>query len=313
MGIRAVVVNPEAPGRLSISEVDPPSPAPSEAVVQVAAISLNRGEVRGAQGAAAGARPGWDLAGTVHAAAADGSGPRVGQRVVGILRTGAWAETVAVPTQSLAVLPDNVSFAQAATLPVAGLTALYALDKGRGLLQRKVLITGASGGVGLFAVQLAVAGGARVTGVVRQERHADAVRKAGAHTVVVDETGAAAASYGPYDLVLESVGGRPLGNALGMLAPSGTCVLFGISEGATVTFDAGQFFRSARATLYGFSIFQELMVEPAARGLARLVSLVAEGRLRAPVEVEAPWHEIGAVSRQLLERQFPGKAVLHVS
>lgn len=313
MGIRAVVVDPEAPGRLRIGEVDPPSPAPSEAVVQVAAISLNRGEVRGAQSAAAGARPGWDLAGTVVAAAADGSGPQVGQRVVGVVRPGAWAEAVAVPTHALAVLPDRVSFAQAATLPVAGLTALYALDKGRGLLHRKVLITGASGGVGLFAVQLAVAGGAQVTGVVRQDRHADAVRKAGAQTVVVDETAAGAAASGSYDLILESVGGRALGNALGMLAPSGTCVLFGISEGPTATFDAGRFFRSPRATLYGFNIFQELTVEPAARGLARLVGLVAEGRLRAPVEVEASWNEVSTVSQQLLDRRFPGKAVLLVA
>lgn len=310
---RAVVVDPGVPGRLKIADVNDPSPAPSEAVVKVEAISLNRGEVRGAQNAAAGARPGWDLAGTVQAAAADGSGPQAGQRVVGVLRTGAWAENVAVPASALAVLPDEVSFAEAATLPVAGLTALYALDKGRGLLQRNVLITGASGGVGIFAVQLAAAGGARATGVVRQERHADAVRKAGAHHVVVDETAAAAAAHGPYDLILESVGGRSLGSALGMLAPSGVCVFFGISEGPTVTFDAGRFFRAPRATLYGFNIFQELMVEPASRGLARLAQLVADGRLRAPVEVEGSWNEIGAMSQRLLDREFPGKAVLHVS
>lgn len=312
MSIKAVVVDPEAPGRLALAQVDPPRPAPNEAVVRVAAISLNRGEVRGAQRAAAGARPGWDIAGVVETAAADGSGPKAGERVVGLLRTGAWAELVAVPTQALAVLPEAVSFAQAATLPVAGLTALYTLDKGHGLLERNVLITGASGGVGLIAVQLAAAGGAHVTGVVRQERHAEAVRKAGAQAVVVDETAAAAASGGPYDLVLESVGGRSLGNALGMLAPQGVCVLFGTSEGPSVTFDASLFFRAPRATLYAFSIFQEVMVEPAGRGLARLLRMVAEGRLQAPVEVEAPWTQIGTISQQLIDRQFPGKAVLHV-
>lgn len=312
MSIKAVIVNPEAPGRLALGEVAPPVPAANEAVMQVKAISLNRGEVRGAQRSAAGARPGWDIAGVIKKAAADGSGPKEGQRVVGLLRTGAWAEEVAVPTQALAVLPDTVSFAQASTLPVAGLTALYALEKGHGLLDRNVLITGASGGVGMIAVQLAAAGGARVTGVVRQERHAEAVRNAGAHTVIVDETAADAAAGGPYDVVLESVGGRSLGNALGMLAPQGVCVMFGTSEGPTVTFDASLFFRSSRATLYAFSIFQEVMVEPAGKGLARLLRFLEDGRLQAPVEVEAPWERIGEVSQQLMDRQFPGKAVLYV-
>src|SRR5262245_6800141 len=136
MSIKAVVVNPDAPGRLALADVAPPSPAPNEAVIRVGAISLNRGEVRGAQRSPAGARPGWDIAGVVRIPAADGSGPKMGERVVGLLRSGAWAQEVAVPTQALAVLPESVSVAQAATLPVAGLTALYALDKGHGLAGR---------------------------------------------------------------------------------------------------------------------------------------------------------------------------------
>ncbi len=130
--IRAVVVDPEAPERLALREVEPPTPSRGEALVRVAAISLNRGEVRRVAAAAAGWRPGWDTAGTVEHAANDGSGPREGARVVGLLPEAAWAEVVAVPTDNLAVLPDGVSFAQAAALPVAGLTALYVLDRGGG-------------------------------------------------------------------------------------------------------------------------------------------------------------------------------------
>src|SRR6266849_6565152 len=144
--IQAIVVDPDIAGRLAIREVEPPSPAPSEALVRVRATSLNLGEVRDTTTAKAGWRPGWDLAGVVEQAAADGSGPKSGARVVGMVNAGAWAELVAVPTAVLAEIPDTVTFAQAATLPVAGLTALYALEKGGFLLNRKVLITGASGG-----------------------------------------------------------------------------------------------------------------------------------------------------------------------
>src|SRR5262249_49962213 len=151
---RAVVVDPEAPRRLAIRPVADPAPGRGEAIVAVRAISLNRGEVRRSTMAAAGWRPGWDLAGVVERAAADGTGPRAGARVVGLLPEGAWAERVAVPHHALAELPGKVTFSQAATFPVAGLTALHALGKGGLLLGKRVLVTGATGGVGDFAVQL---------------------------------------------------------------------------------------------------------------------------------------------------------------
>src|SRR5947208_10252776 len=128
-GNHAVVVDPNAPGRLIIAPVADPAPERSEAIVRVRAISLNRGEVRRSGLAAAGWRPGWDLAGEVERAAADGAGPRAGVRVVGMLGEGAWAERVAVPTHALAELPDKVTFSHAATLPVSALTARYALTQ----------------------------------------------------------------------------------------------------------------------------------------------------------------------------------------
>ncbi len=97
--IKAVVVDPDAPNRLALADVEEPSPTPSEALVRVAAVSLNRGEVRRAESSEPGFRPGWDLAGTVERAAADGSGPQEGSRVVGFLPSGAWAELAAVPTE----------------------------------------------------------------------------------------------------------------------------------------------------------------------------------------------------------------------
>ena len=132
---QAVVVDQKVPGKLIIRDIAMPQPLPSEALVRVSAISLNRGETRRSIQAEDGWRPGWDLAGVVEQAAADGSGPHTGGRVVGFLPDGAWAQYVAVPSHALASLPDAVTFAQAATLPVAGLTALYALAK-RGAVAR---------------------------------------------------------------------------------------------------------------------------------------------------------------------------------
>jgi NADPH:quinone reductase-like Zn-dependent oxidoreductase len=235
--IRAIVVDPEVPGRLAIKEVEAPQADPSEALVQVAAISLNRGEVLGAMHFEAGWRPGWDLAGTVIKQAASGTGPKAGSRVVGSVDGGAWAEQVAVPTNRLAEIPASVTFAQAATLPIAGLTALHALEKGGLLLNRRVLITGSTGGVGLFAHQLARQSGAYVVGTARHARNEALVREAGADEVIVGDDLEPARAYGPYHLIIESLGGKTLASALSLLATGATCVTLGWSASSEVTID----------------------------------------------------------------------------
>src|SRR6476646_1462472 len=174
--IRAIVVDPATSGKLAIKPVELRDPDRDEVAVRVTAISLNRGETRRAlTQAEPGWRPGWDFAGVVEAEAADGSGPKTGTRVVGILPSGAWAERVNCRSHAVAALPDEVSDAQAATLPVAGLTALHALRQGGLLLGRKVLVDGASGGVGHLACQLAAAAGAFVWGHVGRDEHRGAV------------------------------------------------------------------------------------------------------------------------------------------
>jgi NADPH:quinone reductase-like Zn-dependent oxidoreductase len=304
---RAVVVDPDAPGRLVIRPVNEPVPDRGEAIVRVRAISLNRGEVRRAGMAAAGWRPGWDLAGEVERAATDGSGPRVGARVVGLVTEGAWAEHVAVPTHALAELPGKVTISQAATFPVAGLTALHALAKGGLLLGRRVLVTGATGGVGDFAVQLGRLAGAHVTASARRPDQTATLRELGAHEVIVGEEIPPSPKY---DLIIESVGGRTLGTALAALQRAGVCVTLGVSAGVEVTFDARQFFVAGRSTLYGLYLFTELGSEPASVGLRRLADLVAAGQLAPHISVERPWAEIGQVAQDLMARRFPGKAVL---
>jgi len=312
--IKAIVVDPSAEGRLAVRAAELAPANRDDVTVQVRAISLNRGEVnRAVRQAEAGWRPGWDFVGTVIEAATDGTGPAVGTRVVGLLPSGAWAEVVRAPSHAVAALPDDVTDAVAATLPVAGLTALHALRQGGLLLGKKVLIDGASGGVGHLACQLAAASGAIVHGHVRNKLFQDMVAEwCGTRTIVAPDL-TAAKPFGPFDLILDSVGGSALGAALSMLRPDGICVTFGVSEAPTSTFESRTFFTTGGTRLYGLALFHELSrVEPASQGLALLAGLVARGLLNPRVEIEAKWTEVGTVARRLLERDFMGKAVLHV-
>ncbi len=219
---------------------------------------------------------------------------------------------MAVPTNRLAELPASVTFAQAATLPTAGLTALWALEKGGPLLHKRVLITGSTGGVGHFAHQLARLSGASIVGTARQARNEALVREAGADEVIIGDDLSPARAYGPYDLIIESLGGQVLASAFSLLAPGGTCVTLGWSASPEVTLDIRNFMAPGGITLYKLRMFAELDRRAASEDLAWLAQLVAEQRLRTSIEVEASWHDIGDIAQRLLQRQFTGKAVLHL-
>ena len=310
--MRAVVVDRAIPGGLAMRMIDEPLPRMCKALVRVAATSLNRGEVEQAlTGSRTGTRLGWDLAGVIEVAAVDGSGPPAGTRVVGVVRAGAWAELVAVPVRALTSLPRAVSFTQAAALPVAGLTALRALDRGGSLLGRRVLVNGATGGVGLFAVQLAYAAGALVTAVTRNPEHKALLEDYGADHVVVGDI-VAAAGFGPYHLILDAVGGPGATAALKLLRPGGTCILYGTAGTPGTPGSDVHGSIAGNAGLHSFSLCKALRLEPASEGLKRLLILVEASKIQAHVEVEDTWTGAAALAQALLDRLFVGKAVLHL-
>jgi NADPH:quinone reductase-like Zn-dependent oxidoreductase len=308
--MKALVASPNADANLELLDVGDVEPRPYEAVIDVKAASLNRGEVRALEDAQPGWRPGWDVAGVVAEAAADGSGPKAGTRVVGLVSAGAWAERAAASTQMIASLPDTVTFEAAATLPVAGLTARKAVEMSV-VDGKRVAVTGAAGGVGRFAVQLAAQNGAHVTAIVGSSERGAGLEELGAHEVVV---GPLPPEGEPFDLILESAGGDSLAAALHRVAPEGTIVLFGNSSGEQTTFDATAFYRKPGARLYAFVIFPELQrSRTATTDLRYLANLVAEGHLDVGIDRVVDMHDIAAVRAacvDLLARKINGKAVL---
>ena len=288
--------------------VDQPQPRPDEALIKVEAYSVNRGETFQLEAPRPDWRPGKDVAGLVVQAAADGSGPAAGTRVVGHPPQGGWAEYVAVPTESLAELPDDVPAATAAALPLAGLTALRLLRVTSSISGNRVLMTGASGGVGHYFVELAVAAGLEITAVSSSPERGARLLELGAARVVRSIEDA----DGPFDMVLESTGGANLPAALAKLARRGTLVWFGQASRQPVTLDFFDFFDGPEsATIRHFHYADSDSTY--GQDLKTLVRLVSGGRLHPEVGLVADWTETADVLAMLRDRGVRGNAVLTIA
>ena len=300
----ALAISSDSPNRLKLAEANEPNCNANEALVAVHATSLNRGELRLLNIRPDGWIPGQDIVGIVERAAADGSGPAGGARVAALVDQAGWAERVAIPTDRLAVLPDGVSFASAATLPVAGTTALRTLRHGGDLAGQRVLITGASGAVGRFQIQIAREQGASVTAIAAA-RHHDDLRHLGAEHVVESIE----LAEGPFSLITESVGGKSLAEAIERVAPGGTIVMFGSSSGELTPVGFRQFVPGHEgARLQTFAYYTSGSAIGA--DIAWLLGSVAAGRLETRVAMTMPWTDIGQAMDALRQRSFSGKAVL---
>ena len=304
----ALVNTPNGSVPIEHREIPDPSPARKEALVEVHAFSLNRGELSSFARNKEGWVPGQDIAGIVLRQAANGEGPPAGARVVALVDDFGWARRAAVPSHRMTSLPENVSFAQAATLPVAGLTALRTLRHGGALVGRRVLITGAAGGVGTLAVQIAARSGAHVTAVVGRPERAAGLKALGAAEVVEGIDNA----QGRFALILESGGGTSLTKAIQLVEARGTVVVYGNSSNEPMTISFANFRGAQNSRLQSFSYFTSEAEERFAPDLALLVSLIADGSLKPQIGVERPWRDILQVADLLRDRQVAGKAVLLV-
>ena len=228
----AVFADAKSQEIFSLREAPEPVAGPSECLVAVDAVSLNPGDplrpIRHWPG-----WPGCDLAGQVLRPAQDGTGPAQNDRVVGFLPFGAWAEKVAVPARSLAVIPRNVSIETAACLPVAGLTALHLLKLGGQMLGRKVLVNAGLGRGGIFLLRLGVnergqdGGRGAQPGQGRFRPPGRSPRGGGQSSE--------AAGFGPYDLIFDPVAGPTVGEAVKLLAKNGQYVIFNFVGGDSFT------------------------------------------------------------------------------
>lgn len=287
---------------LAIREAPDPVPGPSQALVEVRAVSVNFGEAAFmSRNLEPGDIPGWDAAGVVRAAAADGSGPPVGTRVVGFGWKGGWAQLRAQDTVELAELPESVDFAEASALPVAAVTALQALRRLGPVIGRRVLVTGASGGVGRFAVQLASLAGAHV--IALSSRGAD-LASLGAAEVVSTLDG-----VGPVFGVLENVGGPLLADAFALVESGGSVQSIGKAslESTTIDFEAERL-RGGDRRIEPFVIRT-----PVGADLAEIVRLLAARRLDPQIGWRGDWSHVSEAIAALLDRKVRGKAVLEIT
>jgi len=306
--MRALVADPSASPALALADVPEPTPGPGQLLIDMEAASVNRGEVRVAPKLPAGTVAGWDVAGTVAALGEGVTQFDVGDRVVALNEAGgSFAERVVVPVTWTAPLPDACDFVTASTLPVAGVTAVGINRLARVHAGDRVLVTGAAGGVGVFAVQLARDAKATVTGQAGGEERAAAVRATGADALV--HPGDGSPVDGEFDVVLDGIGGPMIAALVEATVRQGRMVVYGNSADAESAFRIERLYNKG-VTMYGFRVFTTVPPEQAVKDMANLAEQAVAGRLAVQVQATAPLADALPLIQDLYARKVTGKVVI---
>lgn len=308
-------------GVLHLDEIPRPTIKPREVLVEMRAAGLDRGTwhlmtglpyvARAVQGFRAPRNPvpGLGLAGVVVAVGRDVTRFRPGDEVYGVGR-GSFAEFTAAREERISPKPVNLGFAEAAAVPVSAVAALRGLCDVGGLRDgQNVLITGASGGVGTFAVQIAKAFGATVTAECGAAK-ADLVRNIGADRVVGYEHEDFAADGSRYDLIFDIAGHAPLSRLRGVLAPGGTLVLAGGEGGGRLFGVVGRLMRGRALSPFTSGRVTALISREDSEVLDRLTRLIEKGRVRPVVERTYALADAADAMRRLAAGHVRGKVVI---
>ena len=310
------------PDVLELNDIDQPVINDDAMLVRVHAAAVGKGDWLTVQGLPYVARlryglpkpkhpvPGFDVAGRVEAVGSNVSQLRPGDEVFGWCN-GSFAEYASAPEGQLALKPANVTFEQAAAVPISGFAALQALrDTGGVQPGQQVVIIGASGGVGSFAVQLAKAFGAEVTGVC-STKSVELVRSIGADHVI-DYTQEDFTQIGQrYDLILEMAGNRSLSDLRRALTPKGTLVLVGGSGGRWFM-GTGRTLRAVVVSVFVRQRLRSFFSKPRGADLVVLKELIEAGKLTPVIDRTFPLSETPEAIRYVGERSTQGKTVITV-
>ena len=308
---------------LRLEEVARPVPSPGEVLVRVAAAGVDRGVWHLMAGKPYAARlafgmrapknrvRGSEFAGRVEAIGERVTAVRAGQQVYGI-GAGSFAEYVVAPDGKVAPAPAGIPVVQAAAVPVSASTALQAVrDHGHVTAGQKVLVIGASGGVGSFAVQIAKAFGAEVTGVARTDK-LELVRSLGADHVVDHTTDDVTSGAARYDVVLDIGGNTPVRRLRRVLTPRGTLVIVG-GEGKGRWLGMGRQLRAAALSPFVGQRLGFFVNRGTAAELVVLAGLIESGQVTPAVDRTFPLAEAAAAVTYMAEGRARGKVVVEVS
>ena len=328
-----------SPDVLQLAEIEKPVPGDNEVLIKVRAASVNPldlGELKGVPflfqiifglrkpTVAEPSRPGVDVAGEVEAVGAKVTHFKAGDEVFGacisdpqasgakawVHHQGSFAEYVCAAESMLAIKPDNVTFEQAASVPVAAFTALQGLrDKGHVQPGHKVLVNGASGGVGTFAVQIAKAFGAEVTGIC-STRNAEMVRSIGADRVIDYTQDDFTKREDRYDLIFDCAGNHSLSACRRVLKPSGKCIMVGDMTGR----DAGGIVSRLMTALVLSSVssqkFVTFLAKPKQTDLTFMRDLMQAGKVKPVIDRCYRLTDVPQAIRYLAEKHARGKVVI---